>query len=184
VENKGVNCESPPRLIGNNIYLCLLQVGNALTDDFNDQLGIFQFMWSSGMISDQTFKLLNLLCDFQSVEHPSKSCEKILEIADNELGNIDPYSVFTPPCHGSANQRVKRTHVSLPFLVLLLFYFCFILSLRILILELGTILSMIRLVITTFPPTFVQNFINKLNSVFGLKQPWVYLLVVEGKQTS
>jgi hypothetical protein len=118
--------EIPPHVIGNNIYLCLLQVGNALTDDFNDQLGIFQFMWSSGMISDQTFKLLNLLCDFQSVEHPSKSCEKILEIADNELGNIDPYSVFTPPCHGSANQRVKRTHVSLPFLLLLLFNLCFI----------------------------------------------------------
>ncbi|MCH81679.1 serine carboxypeptidase II-2, partial [Trifolium medium] len=74
-------------------------VGNALTDDFNDQLGIFQFMWATGMISDQTFKLLNLLCDFQSVEHPSQSCEKILEIADNELGNIDPYSIFTPPCH-------------------------------------------------------------------------------------
>jgi hypothetical protein len=43
---------------------------------------------------------------------------------------------------------------------------------------------MIRLVITTFPATFVQNFINKLNSVSGLKQPWVYLLGVEGKQTS
>ncbi|WJX72080.1 Serine carboxypeptidase II-2 [Trifolium repens] len=94
----------------NSINLKGYMVGNALTDDFNDQLGIFQFMWSSGMISDQTFKLLNLLCDLQSVEHPSKSCEKILEIADNELGNIDPYSVFTPPCHGSANQRVKRTH--------------------------------------------------------------------------
>ncbi|KAK2421970.1 serine carboxypeptidase [Trifolium repens] len=94
----------------NSINLKGYMVGNAVTDDFNDQLGIFQFMWSSGMISDQTFKLLNLLCDFQSIEHPSKSCEKILEIADNELGNIDPYSVFTPPCHGSANQRVKRTH--------------------------------------------------------------------------
>ncbi|KAK2421967.1 serine carboxypeptidase [Trifolium repens] len=94
----------------NSINLKGYMVGNALTDDFNDQLGIFQFMWTNGMISDQTFKLLNLLCDFQSVEHPSKSCEKILEIADNELGNIDPYSVFTPPCHGSANQRVKRTH--------------------------------------------------------------------------
>jgi hypothetical protein len=33
-------------------------------------------------------------------------------------------------------------------------------------------------------PTFVQNFINKLNSVFGLSQPWVYLLVLEVKQTS
>ncbi|CAJ2659071.1 serine carboxypeptidase II-2 [Trifolium pratense] len=93
----------------NSINLKGYMVGNALTDDFNDQLGIFQFMWATGMISDQTFKLLNLLCDFQSVEHPSQSCQKMLDIADDELGNIDPYSIFTPPCHGSANQRLKRT---------------------------------------------------------------------------
>ncbi|KEH38195.1 serine carboxypeptidase-like protein [Medicago truncatula] len=83
-------------------------VGNALTDDFHDQLGIFEFMWTNGMISDQTFKLLNLLCDFQSVEHPSQSCERILEIADKEMGNIDPYSIFTPPCHANDNQQIKR----------------------------------------------------------------------------
>ncbi|RZC53949.1 hypothetical protein C5167_012818 [Papaver somniferum] len=29
-------------------------VGNALTDDYNDHLGVFQFMWSAGLISDQT----------------------------------------------------------------------------------------------------------------------------------
>jgi len=94
------------------IYICLLQVGNALTDDFSDQLGMFQFMWSSGMISDQTFKLLNLLCDFQPVEHPSDSCDKIWDIAYEEMGNIDPYSVFTPPCHANDNHLDKRKHVS------------------------------------------------------------------------
>lgn len=107
----------------NLINISLLQVGNALTDDFYDQLGIYQFMWSSGMISDQTYKLLNLLCDFQSVVHPSDSCEKITEIADKELGNIDPYSIFTPPCHANvsqSNQLVKRKHVSVAFL-----YYCF-----------------------------------------------------------
>ncbi|MCH82957.1 serine carboxypeptidase II-2, partial [Trifolium medium] len=85
-------------------------VGNALTDDFHDQLGMFQFMWSNGMISDQTFKLLNLLCDFESVEHPSESCEKMWEIAYNELGNIDPYSIFTATCHANINQPAKRKH--------------------------------------------------------------------------
>ncbi|KAL5100715.1 hypothetical protein RYX36_005042 [Vicia faba] len=85
-------------------------VGNALLDDFHDQLGMFQFMWSSGMISDRTFKLLNLLCDFQPVEHPSKSCDKMWDIAFDELGNIDPYSIFTATCHTNDNQRVKRKH--------------------------------------------------------------------------
>ncbi|XP_027353815.1 serine carboxypeptidase II-2 isoform X2 [Abrus precatorius] len=88
----------------NAINLKGFLVGNALTDDFHDQLGIFEFMWSSGLISDQTYRFLNLLCDFQSVVHPSDSCEKVMEIADKEMGDIDPYSLFTPPCHANVSQ--------------------------------------------------------------------------------
>ncbi|KAF8392995.1 hypothetical protein HHK36_021236 [Tetracentron sinense] len=86
-------------------------VGNALTDDFNDHLGVFQFMWSAGLISDETYKLLNAFCDFQSFIHTSKQCENILERASDELGNIDPYSIFTPSCTGnvsSSNRLLKR----------------------------------------------------------------------------
>ncbi|KAK4790121.1 hypothetical protein SAY86_017425 [Trapa natans] len=86
-------------------------VGNALTDDFHDHLGVFQFMWSAGLISDQTFRKLNVLCDYQSFIHTSDSCDEILDIASEELGDIDPYSIFTPPCPSSnsqSNQILKR----------------------------------------------------------------------------
>ncbi|KAH6819242.1 serine carboxypeptidase-like 29 [Perilla frutescens var. frutescens] len=73
-------------------------VGNALTDDFHDHFGVFQFMWSVGMISDQTYKQLNSHCDFQSFVHTSEECIKVLEIADQEIGDIDLYSIYTPPC--------------------------------------------------------------------------------------
>ncbi|MQL77308.1 hypothetical protein Taro_009717 [Colocasia esculenta] len=90
-------------------------VGNALTDDFHDHFGIFQFMWSSGLISDQTYRLLNLFCDFQSFVHTSQQCEKILDIASKEFGNIDPYSIFTPSCTGSSsfarNKLLKRLSI-------------------------------------------------------------------------
>ncbi|XXG51793.1 hypothetical protein AAC387_Pa03g0288 [Persea americana] len=88
-------------------------VGNALTDDFHDHLGIFQFMWSSGLISDETYKLLNIFCDYQSIVHTSLFCETILDIASEELGNIDPYSIFTPPCTSNTtfpNKLLKRLH--------------------------------------------------------------------------
>lgn len=89
-------------------------VGNALTDDFHDHLGLFQFMWATGLISDQTFKQLNILCDFDSFIHSSDKCNKILDIASNEFGNIDPYSIFTPSCPASAtfsrNKLLKRMH--------------------------------------------------------------------------
>ncbi|ESR39460.1 hypothetical protein CICLE_v10027439mg, partial [Citrus x clementina] len=54
-------------------------VGNYLTDDYHDYLGLFQFWWSTGLISDDTYKQLNLLCDYESFVHPSSSCDKFLE---------------------------------------------------------------------------------------------------------
>lgn len=85
----------------NVINLKGFMVGNALTDDYHDHLGQFQFWWASGLISDQTFKQANLLCAFQPFAHPSDECDKILDIASAEYGNIDPYSIFTPTCAAS-----------------------------------------------------------------------------------
>lgn len=74
------------------------QVGNALTDDYHDYLGRFQFWWSVGLISDQTYRQLNAQCDTESFIHVPEQCEKILDIADEEIGDIDMYSIYTPPC--------------------------------------------------------------------------------------
>ncbi|CAK7338144.1 unnamed protein product [Dovyalis caffra] len=89
-------------------------VGNALTDDYHDHLGVFQFLWAAGLISDQTYKKLNFLCDFESFVHMSDACYKIQEIASEELGNIDPYSIFTPSCSANISQSnllPKRKHM-------------------------------------------------------------------------
>lgn len=96
-----------------------MQVGNGLTDDFHDHMGLFQFLWSTGMISDQTFKKLNVVCDFQSFIQPSEECDKVLDIASEEIGNIDQYSIFTPACtvnFGMLNHFFKRPNVSLNLL--------------------------------------------------------------------
>lgn len=81
-----------------------MKVGNALTDDFHDHFGVFQFMWSVGMISDQTYKQLNVKCDFQSFVHTSDECIKVLIIADQEVGDIDMYSIYTPPCEANVSR--------------------------------------------------------------------------------
>ncbi|GAB2267491.1 Serine carboxypeptidase II-2 [Dionaea muscipula] len=73
-------------------------VGNALTDDYHDHIGLFQFLWSAGLISDKTYEELNEYCDSESFIHPSAQCDKILDVANDEFGNIDPYSIYTPPC--------------------------------------------------------------------------------------
>ncbi|OMP09201.1 Peptidase S10, serine carboxypeptidase [Corchorus olitorius] len=79
-------------------------VGNALTDDYHDHVGVFQFMWAAGLISDETYKLLNVLCDHESFVRNSNACDKILDVASEELGNIDPYSIYTPPCSANVSQ--------------------------------------------------------------------------------
>lgn len=86
-------------------------VGNALFDDHYDHVGVFEFLWSTGLISDQTFKQLNQVCANQSFVHPSESCDEILEMVDKEIGNIDPYSIFTPPCSDLSSNRLRsRMH--------------------------------------------------------------------------
>ncbi|KAL1372087.1 serine carboxypeptidase-like 29 isoform X3 [Arachis hypogaea] len=102
------NSETKKNAINLKGYL----VGNALTDDFHDHLGVAQFMWASGLISDQTYKLLNQ-CDSESFVHPSNSCGQVFENADVELGNIDPYSIFTSLCPGNVSQTkqlLRRKH--------------------------------------------------------------------------
>ncbi|KAJ8750680.1 hypothetical protein K2173_015861 [Erythroxylum novogranatense] len=100
-------------VLKDKINLKGFMVGNALTDDYHDHLGLFQFMWTAGLISDQTYQKLNLLCDYESFIHASEACNKITEVAYNELGNVDPYSLFTPPCKSNVSQSSwlrKRKH--------------------------------------------------------------------------
>nr|XP_043618826.1 serine carboxypeptidase II-2-like [Erigeron canadensis] len=91
---------------GSPINIKGYMVGNALTDDYSDHVGLFQFLWASGIISDQTYKKANELCDKESFIHPSRECDQITDIVYQEMGNIDPYSIFTPTC--SANGVTKR----------------------------------------------------------------------------
>ncbi|KAK7283555.1 hypothetical protein RIF29_13142 [Crotalaria pallida] len=98
----------------NAINLKGFMVGNALTDAFYDRLGMAQFLWSIGLISDQTFMLLNLECGNQSFMHPSDSCNKVSEIVAKELGKIDRYSIYSPLCPAndskSYHQLLRRMH--------------------------------------------------------------------------
>ncbi|KAL6011073.1 hypothetical protein ACLOJK_001517 [Asimina triloba] len=86
-------------------------VGNAVTDDYHDLLGTFEYWWTHGLISDDTYHTLRLTCQFVSSQHPSVECEKALDVADDERGNIDPYSIYTPPCNStSLGRRLRGRH--------------------------------------------------------------------------
>ncbi|XP_010264739.1 PREDICTED: serine carboxypeptidase-like 27 [Nelumbo nucifera] len=80
-------------------------VGNAVTDDYHDYVGTFEYWWIHGLISDATYRTLRVACDFGSSQHPSVACIKAFDVADKEQGSIDPYSIFTRPCSSAISLR-------------------------------------------------------------------------------
>lgn len=80
------------------LIISLCQVGNAVTDDYHDFIGTFEYWWTHGLISDSTYRVLRVTCDLEVSQHPSLACIEALKLADSEQGNIDPYSIFTRPC--------------------------------------------------------------------------------------
>ena len=93
-------------LVSGNLLFLVIKVGNAVTDEYHDYLGTFEYWWSHGLISDSTYHNLKATCIFDSSEHPSPECVKNLNLASTEEGNIDPYSLYTKPCNNSASLKL------------------------------------------------------------------------------
>ncbi|KAK9699369.1 hypothetical protein RND81_08G169700 [Saponaria officinalis] len=78
-----------------------IMVGNAVTDNYYDNLGTVTYWWSHAMISDKTFHQLINTCDFHHQKN-SDECESLYSYAmDQEFGNIDQYNIYAPPCNKS-----------------------------------------------------------------------------------
>ncbi|ESQ49226.1 hypothetical protein EUTSA_v10020705mg [Eutrema salsugineum] len=80
-------------------------VGNAVTDDYHDYIGTFEYWWNHGLISDSTYHQLKTACYSVSSLHPSLQCMVALRNAELEQGNIDPYSIFTKPCNNTVQLK-------------------------------------------------------------------------------
>ncbi|XP_057436106.1 serine carboxypeptidase-like 25 isoform X2 [Lotus japonicus] len=89
-----------------------IMVGNAVTDNYYDNLGTVTYWWSHAMISDQTYHQLISTCDFRH-QKESDECESLYSYAmDQEFGNIDQYNIYAPPCNksdGSSAATSSRT---------------------------------------------------------------------------
>ncbi|TVU18546.1 hypothetical protein EJB05_34652 [Eragrostis curvula] len=93
------------------IYRSIRGVGNAVIDDYNDYMGTFESWWNHGLISDATYRQLKASCIHDSLEHPSNACLDAFDTAYTEQGDIDMYSIYTPPCNqtsSSAKNRMRK----------------------------------------------------------------------------
>eukprot|EP01018_Ginkgo_biloba_P035386 Gb_11699 [translate_table: standard] len=80
-------------------------VGNAVTDDYYDSVGTVRYWWTHSMISDETYRAISDNCNFTQKDD-SPSCDHYVNYAmNNEFGNIDQYSIYTPSCTQSGGNR-------------------------------------------------------------------------------
>ncbi|KAK7266562.1 hypothetical protein RIF29_19210 [Crotalaria pallida] len=90
-----------------------IMVGNAVTNNYYDNLGTVTYWWSHAMISDQTYRQLISTCDFHR-QKESDECELLYSYAmDQEFGNIDQYNIYAPPCNnsdGSIRRSMRLPH--------------------------------------------------------------------------
>ncbi|XP_051141390.1 serine carboxypeptidase-like 25 [Andrographis paniculata] len=95
-----------------------VMVGNAVTDNYYDNVGTVNYWWSHAMISDRTYRRLLSTCDFKGQVQDSSQCENLYYYAmDKEFGNIDQYNIYAPPCrHNSDRHRHLRRRIRLPHL--------------------------------------------------------------------
>ncbi|GLT75534.1 hypothetical protein SLA2020_472510 [Shorea laevis] len=98
----------------NPINLKGIMVGNAVTDNYYDNLGTVTYWWSHAMISDKTYQQLMNTCDFRR-QKESDECESMYSYAmDQEFGNIDQYNIYAPPCNKSDGTTSTRQSMRLP----------------------------------------------------------------------
>ncbi|KAL6324573.1 hypothetical protein AAG906_013385 [Vitis piasezkii] len=91
-----------------------IMVGNAVTDNYYDNLGTVTYWWSHAMISDKTYRQLINTCDFHR-QKESNECESLYSYAmDQEFGNIDQYNIYAPPCNNSDGSGATRQTIRLP----------------------------------------------------------------------
>ncbi|XP_021672922.2 serine carboxypeptidase-like 25 isoform X2 [Hevea brasiliensis] len=91
-----------------------IMVGNAVTDNYYDNLGTVTYWWSHAMISDKTYQQLINTCDFRR-QKESDECESLYSYAmDQEFGNIDQYNIYAPPCNKSDGSTFTPQSIRLP----------------------------------------------------------------------
>jgi hypothetical protein len=78
-----------------------------VTDDRFDTIGMFEYFWHHGLISDETLESGLKVCPSTSLTHPSPECQKVMDDVTREQGLIDVYSIYTPPC-----EKGRGTHTS------------------------------------------------------------------------
>lgn len=90
-----------------------MQIGNAVLNDETDQLGMVEYAWSHAIISDELYAAVTKDCNFfkedSNSENSSSTCSPAVKAFLQAYSDIDIYSIYTPVCLSSLEQRSRKT---------------------------------------------------------------------------
>ncbi|KAL3621175.1 hypothetical protein CASFOL_036087 [Castilleja foliolosa] len=77
-------------------------IGNAYIDYTDMWAGTYDHLWTSALISDETYQAVKQHCNFSSNATDTNVCENYQDKAFDEIGDIDIYNIYAPLCHSSS----------------------------------------------------------------------------------
>ncbi|KAJ0041993.1 hypothetical protein Pint_17226 [Pistacia integerrima] len=73
-------------------------MGNAVINDQTDTLGIVDYAWSHGIISDKLYQSLKADCEDFKLPHTSSRCNHQLKAFFDAFSGIDIFNIYSPVC--------------------------------------------------------------------------------------
>ncbi|KAJ1400260.1 Serine carboxypeptidase, serine active site [Sesbania bispinosa] len=86
-----------------------IMIGNAVINDDTDSQGLYDYLASHAIISDQAAYDITKACDF-SARNQTKECHEAADEFDSDISFIDLYNIYAPLCKNSnLTARPKKT---------------------------------------------------------------------------
>ncbi|KAI3719621.1 hypothetical protein L6452_20523 [Arctium lappa] len=85
-------------------------IGNAVINDYTDSIGMYDYLGSHAIVSDDTIDKIRKYCDFSAnATSQSNECDEANIDANGDLANIDIYNIYAPLCRSeNLTSRPKR----------------------------------------------------------------------------
>ncbi|KAK7291136.1 hypothetical protein RIF29_06045 [Crotalaria pallida] len=80
-----------------------IAIGNGWIDDNMCSKGMYHYFWTHALNSDETYEGIEKHCDFENGNFSSE-CDKYQSISSDEIGDIDIYNVYAPPCNPASTK--------------------------------------------------------------------------------
>lgn len=86
-----------------------IQLGNPETSTSDDWRGLVDYAWSHAVVSDETHRIINRSCDFNS-DNPWSSDDCNVAVAEvfKQYKEIDIYSLYTSVCLSNTTDSADR----------------------------------------------------------------------------